>query len=69
VPIVDVMGRKATNAYWMDNRLKQQIAVGAKLNGSTTPRDVVVKAEEDDPAGNLTTSVTGGTKEIVTLYN
>ncbi|TMR22398.1 hypothetical protein ETD86_11950 [Nonomuraea turkmeniaca] len=69
VSTVDVMGRKTTNDYWMDNRLKRQIAVGAKLNGSATPRDVVVKAEEYDPAGNLKTSVTGGTKEIVTLYD
>ncbi|TMR97992.1 LamG-like jellyroll fold domain-containing protein [Nonomuraea basaltis] len=57
---VDVMGRKTTNVYWMDNRLKQQLADDAKLNGSTTPRDVVVKAEEYDPAGNLVEQTTGG---------
>ncbi|YCK38243.1 RHS repeat-associated core domain-containing protein [Actinomadura sp. ATCC 39365] len=57
---VDAMGRKTTNEYWMDNRLKQQIADDAKLNGSTTPRDVVVRAEEYDPAGNLIEQVTGG---------
>ncbi|WP_431929876.1 LamG-like jellyroll fold domain-containing protein [Nonomuraea jabiensis] len=56
----DAMGRKSAYVYWMDNRLKQQLADDAKLNGSTTPRDVVVKAEEYDPAGNLIEQVTGG---------
>ncbi|MEV6159371.1 LamG-like jellyroll fold domain-containing protein [Nonomuraea sp. NPDC052129] len=57
---VDVMGRKTTNKYWMDNRLQEQIAVGARLNSPTaTPRDVVVKAEEYDAAGNLTEQMTG----------
>ncbi|MFG1963344.1 LamG-like jellyroll fold domain-containing protein [Nonomuraea sp. NPDC049028] len=60
---VDVMGRKTTNKYWMDNRLQEQIAVGARLNSSTaTPRDVVVKAEEYDAAGNLTEQMTGSGK-------
>ncbi|MGP3913445.1 LamG-like jellyroll fold domain-containing protein [Nonomuraea sp. 10N515B] len=58
--VVDVMGRKTTNEYWMDNRLKRQLADDAKLNGSTTPRDVVVKAEEYDPAGNLVEQISGG---------
>ncbi|MGW0192039.1 RHS repeat-associated core domain-containing protein [Nonomuraea sp. NPDC003201] len=57
--MVDVMGRKTTNAYWMDNRLHEQIADDAMLNGSTAPRDVVVKAEEYDAAGNLTEQMTG----------
>ncbi|MEU7855206.1 LamG-like jellyroll fold domain-containing protein [Nonomuraea sp. NPDC049141] len=65
---VDVMGRKTTNKYWMDNRLQEQIAVGARLNSPTaTPRDVVVKAEEYDPAGNMVTQVTGGDL-IVTIF-
>ncbi|MBB5774026.1 LamG-like jellyroll fold domain-containing protein [Nonomuraea jabiensis] len=58
--IKDVMGRKTTNVYWMDNRLKEQIADDARLNDpNATPRDVIVKAEEYDPAGNLTEQVTG----------
>ncbi|MEV7807695.1 LamG-like jellyroll fold domain-containing protein [Microbispora sp. NPDC088329] len=57
---VDAMGRKTTDEYWMDNRLKRQIADDAKVNGSTTPRDVVLTAEEYDPAGNLIKQTTGG---------
>ncbi|MEU4574645.1 LamG-like jellyroll fold domain-containing protein [Nonomuraea sp. NPDC023979] len=56
---VDAMGRKTTTVYWMDNRLKEQIADDAKLNGSTTPRDVVVRGDEYDPAGNLIEQMTG----------
>ncbi|MGP4102279.1 RHS repeat-associated core domain-containing protein [Nonomuraea sp. KM90] len=69
--MVDVMGRKSTNKYWMDNRLHEQIAEGAKLNGSTTPRNVVVKAEEYDAAGNLTAQITGKQAngvDIVTIF-
>ncbi|MGW4801509.1 DNRLRE domain-containing protein, partial [Nonomuraea sp. NPDC004297] len=58
--IVDAMGRKSTNNYWLDNRLKEQIAVLAVLNSPTAPpRDVLVKAEEYDPAGNLTAQING----------
>ncbi|MEV0347597.1 LamG-like jellyroll fold domain-containing protein [Nonomuraea sp. NPDC050680] len=65
---VDVMGRKTTNKYWMDNRLQEQIAAGARLNSpSATPRDVVVKAEEYDAAGNLTEQMTGNGKTITTF--
>ncbi|KAB8180704.1 hypothetical protein FH608_051100, partial [Nonomuraea phyllanthi] len=59
ISMVDVMGRKSTNVYWMDNRVKEQIADDAKLNGSATARDVTVKAEEYDPAGNLVEQMTG----------
>ncbi|NBE91858.1 MULTISPECIES: LamG-like jellyroll fold domain-containing protein [unclassified Nonomuraea] len=55
----DVMGRKTTNVYWRDNRLKEQIADDATLNGSPSPRDVVVAAEEYDPAGNMVEQMTG----------
>ncbi|GAA3179460.1 LamG-like jellyroll fold domain-containing protein [Nonomuraea roseoviolacea] len=57
---VDAMGRKTTNVYWMDNRLKQKIADDAKLNGATTTGDVVLEAHEYDPAGNLVEQTTGG---------
>jgi YD repeat-containing protein len=69
--IVDAMGRTSTNTYWTDNRLKEQIAVAAKLNGSTTPRDVLIKAEEYDPAGNLEVQINGlqaNGVEIVTIF-
>ncbi|MGV9309685.1 hypothetical protein ACWDLG_40510 [Nonomuraea sp. NPDC003727] len=56
---VDAMGRKTAYAYWMDNRLRQRIADGAKRNGSATPADVVEPAEYD-PAGNLTQQINGG---------
>jgi YD repeat-containing protein len=45
--------------YWRDNRLKEQIADDAKLNGSATARDVVVAAEEYDPAGNMIEQMSG----------
>ncbi|MFI6786976.1 LamG-like jellyroll fold domain-containing protein [Nonomuraea sp. NPDC050383] len=57
---VDAMGRKTTNVYWMDNRLKQKIADDAKLNGATTTGDVVLEAHEYDAAGNLVEQTTGG---------
>src|SRR5690606_16319200 len=70
VAVVDAMGRKTTNVYWWDNRLKEQIADDAKLNGSTTPRDVVVRADEYDPAGNLIEQMTGhGTTITVFDYD
>ncbi|NJP98930.1 RHS repeat protein, partial [Nonomuraea sp. FMUSA5-5] len=73
VSIVDVMGRTSKNTYWTDNRLKEQIAVGAKLNSPTaTPRDVLIKAEEYDPAGNLTVQINGiqaNGAELVTLFD
>ncbi|MFI6705384.1 LamG-like jellyroll fold domain-containing protein [Nonomuraea sp. NPDC050478] len=59
VATVDAMGRKTTNVYWRDNRLKEQIAEAAKLNGSATPRNVVVRADEYDAAGNLMEQMTG----------
>jgi RHS repeat-associated protein len=70
VATVDAMGRKTTNVYWRDNRLKEQIADDAKLNGSATPRDVVVRADEYDPAGNLIEQMAGhGTTITVFEYD
>lgn len=57
---VDAMGRKTVYAYWMDNRLRTQTADDARLNGSSTPRDVVLAELEYDPAGNTVVEVTGG---------
>uniref|UniRef100_UPI003F4946E8 RHS repeat-associated core domain-containing protein n=1 Tax=Nonomuraea sp. CA-252377 TaxID=3240003 RepID=UPI003F4946E8 len=67
------MGRTFKNFYWGDNRLKEQIAVGAVLNSPTAPpRDVLVKAEEYDAAGNLTVQVNGiqaNGEALVTSFN
>ncbi|MEU4328977.1 LamG-like jellyroll fold domain-containing protein [Nonomuraea dietziae] len=57
---VDAMGRKSAYVYWMDNRLRQKIADDAKLNGSTTPADVVLESAEFDPAGNMVQQINGG---------
>ncbi|MGN9779839.1 RHS repeat-associated core domain-containing protein [Nonomuraea sp. ZG12] len=65
---VDAMGRKSRVVYWMDNRLKEQIADDAKLNGIVTPRDVVMRADTYDPAGNLEEQMTGG-GSTVTLFD
>lgn len=56
----DAMGRKTSFTYFADNLLSQKIADDAKLNGSTTPRDVVLEAHTYDAAGNRTKLVTGG---------
>ncbi|MGI5271382.1 LamG-like jellyroll fold domain-containing protein [Nonomuraea sp. CA-218870] len=56
----DAMGRKTSYTYYNDNRLSQVIADDVKLNGSTTPRDVILEANTYDAAGNLTRKVTGG---------
>ncbi|MBB6344345.1 RHS repeat-associated protein [Nonomuraea muscovyensis] len=66
---VDSMSRKTTYTYWDDNRLSQKIADDAKLNGSTTPRDVVLESHEYDPAGNLITQITGGATPVTTVFD
>ncbi|WP_433259391.1 LamG-like jellyroll fold domain-containing protein (plasmid) [Streptosporangium sp. CA-135522] len=60
--VTDAMGRKTSYTYFTDNRLSQTIADDVKLNGSTTPADVVLQANTYDAAGNLTKQVTGGGK-------
>ncbi|WP_378526674.1 RHS repeat-associated core domain-containing protein [Nonomuraea angiospora] len=68
----NAMGRTSKNNYWMDNRLKEQIAVKARLNDpAATPRDVLVKAEEYDAAGNLTAQIGGkqaNGHELATIF-
>ncbi|MBG0831639.1 hypothetical protein HS041_28315 [Planomonospora sp. ID67723] len=58
----DAMGRKTSYTYFADNRLSQAIADEVRLNGSTTPTDVVLESNTYDAAGNLTKQVTGGGK-------
>jgi len=62
---VDAMGRKKAYTYWMDNRAAKTIGDDVRLNGSATPADVVLQANEYDPAGNLVRQVNGGGKSIV----
>ncbi|MER5646140.1 RHS repeat-associated core domain-containing protein [Streptosporangium sp. NPDC002524] len=62
---VDAMGRKKALTYWMDNQLSQTVADDARLNGLTTPADVVLQSSEYDPAGNLVEQISGGGKTTV----
>nr|WP_275888150.1 RHS repeat-associated core domain-containing protein [Nonomuraea lactucae] len=57
---VDAMGRKTTYTYFNDNLPAKKIADDVKLNGSTTPRDVVLEDNTYDAAGNRTKLITGG---------
>ncbi|MEU8110447.1 RHS repeat-associated core domain-containing protein [Nonomuraea muscovyensis] len=57
---VDAMGRKTSFEYFSDNLPAKKIADDVKLNGSTTPRDVVLEDNTYDAAGNRTRLVTGG---------
>ncbi|MFG6200814.1 RHS repeat-associated core domain-containing protein [Nonomuraea sp. JJY05] len=57
---VDAMGRKTSYTYYADDRLAQVTGDDVKLNGSTTPKDVVLEANTYDAAGNLTQKVIGG---------
>ncbi|MFC4900492.1 GH-E family nuclease [Streptosporangium amethystogenes subsp. fukuiense] len=59
---VDAMGRKTAYTYFTDNRLSEVIGDDVRLNGSTTPADVVLEANTYDAAGNLVKQVTGGGK-------
>ncbi|MBG0817985.1 LamG-like jellyroll fold domain-containing protein, partial [Planomonospora sp. ID82291] len=61
----DAMGRTTAYTYFGDNLPSQVIAKSARLNGSTTPADVVLQASTYDAAGNLTKQVTGGGKTTV----
>ncbi|MBB4703608.1 GH-E family nuclease [Sphaerisporangium siamense] len=56
---VDAMGRKAAYAYYNDDLPARTVADDARLNGSTTPRDVVVEANDYDAAGNLVQVIEG----------
>ncbi|MBB2911731.1 RHS repeat-associated protein [Streptosporangium becharense] len=61
---VDALGRTTSYTYFADNRLSQVTAKGARLNGSTTPADVVLQDNLYDAAGNPTKQVTGGDKKV-----
>ncbi|MFI7454941.1 polymorphic toxin-type HINT domain-containing protein [Nonomuraea sp. NPDC049714] len=50
----DVMGRKTAYAYFNDNLLAKKTAENASLNGSDTPRNVVLENNTYDAVGNRT---------------
>ncbi|WP_271218108.1 RHS repeat-associated core domain-containing protein [Streptosporangium carneum] len=62
---VDAMGRKTSYTYFTDNRLSQVIADDVRLNGFTTPTDVVLTDNTYDAAGNLTRQIAGGGKTTI----
>ncbi|MGW0063954.1 LamG-like jellyroll fold domain-containing protein [Streptosporangium sandarakinum] len=66
---VDAMGRKTSYTYFADNLLSQVIADDVKLNGSTTPTDVVLEDNVYDAAGNLTKQVKGGKATTEYVYD
>ncbi|MEU8365269.1 RHS repeat-associated core domain-containing protein [Nonomuraea sp. NPDC048882] len=59
---VDAMGRKTSYTYYTDDLLSQVVGDDVKVNGSTTAKDIILEANTYDPAGNLTSRVTGGGK-------
>jgi RHS repeat-associated protein len=58
--VTDSMGRTTSYTYYLDNLLATVTATGARLNGSTSPADVVLHAYTYDGAGNLTQDAAGG---------
>ncbi|MFC4896236.1 RHS repeat-associated core domain-containing protein [Streptosporangium amethystogenes subsp. fukuiense] len=66
----DAMGRTTAYTYFTDNLPAEKIAKGARLNGSTTPRDVVLESRLYDAAGNPTRQITGnGTLRVDATYD
>lgn len=58
----DAMGRKTTYTYYTDDLPSQTTASAARLNGSTTGRDVVLEDNVYDAAAYLIRETTGGGK-------
>ncbi|WP_285710973.1 DNRLRE domain-containing protein [Microtetraspora sp. NBRC 16547] len=56
----DAMGRTTAFTYYGDDRPAQTVAKNAELNGSTTPKNVVLEDNTYDAAGNLTKQITSG---------
>ena len=61
----DAMSRTSSYTYFGDDLPARTVATAAKLNGSTTPRDVVLAEYQYDLAGNVTRETTGGGKTRV----
>ncbi|WP_170991221.1 DNRLRE domain-containing protein [Herbidospora galbida] len=58
----DAIGRTTRYTYFTDDLIAEKIADDAHLNGSSTPRDVVLESLLYDAAGNPTRVTTGGGK-------
>ncbi|MGW4638302.1 DNRLRE domain-containing protein [Sphaerisporangium sp. NPDC004334] len=66
----DAMGRTTAYTYFNDDLTAQVTAKGAKLNGSTTGRDVVLESSTYDPSGRLTAQVLdGGLLRVEVTYD
>jgi len=58
--VTDSMGRTTSYTYFLDGLEATVTATGARLNGSTTPANVVLHSYAYDGAGNLTQDVANG---------
>ncbi|MFI7154751.1 RHS repeat-associated core domain-containing protein [Nonomuraea sp. NPDC050022] len=66
----DAMGRTTAYTYYADNLPFEEIAKGAKLNGSATGRDVVLESRVYDAAAQVTRQTTdGGTLRTDVAYD
>ncbi|RSM95813.1 hypothetical protein DMB42_48870 [Nonomuraea sp. WAC 01424] len=66
----DAMGRTTAYTYYADNLPFEAIAKGAKLNGASSGRDVVLESRVFDAAGQLIRQTTGGgTLKIEASYD
>ncbi|TMR94591.1 RHS repeat-associated core domain-containing protein [Nonomuraea basaltis] len=66
----DAMGHTTVYTYYNDNLPAEKIAKGSRLNGSDTPRDVVLESRVYDAAGNITRETTdGGTLRVDAAYD
>ncbi|WP_433362735.1 RHS repeat-associated core domain-containing protein [Streptosporangium sp. CA-115845] len=66
----DAMGRTTAYTYYGDDLPASRIAKGARLNGSSTPRDVVLGSRVYDAAGNVVEETTdGGTLRLAGVYD
>ncbi|MFF4779561.1 RHS repeat-associated core domain-containing protein [Microtetraspora fusca] len=66
----DVMGRTTSYTYYKDDLAAETIASGARLNGASTGRDVVLDSKVYDPAGHITRqTIDGGTLRVDATYD
>ncbi|UBU09472.1 RHS repeat-associated core domain-containing protein [Nonomuraea gerenzanensis] len=66
----DAMGRTTAYTYYGDDLPASNIAKAARLNGSSTPRDVVLGSRTYDAAGNVVEETTdGGTLRLAGVYD
>jgi RHS repeat-associated protein len=61
----DAMSRTTSYTYFGDDLPFRTVGTGVRLNGNTTPRDVVLAEYQYDLAGNPTRETTGGGKTRV----